>query len=106
MPKATTYNNVQNIAQTIRLNEPKTFTTAQGVTTQGFLPAVIITTMQAVAEDGGLRDMQSRTEVGAFRVTPYTPQELYTLINGTGTGAFLAGVLKTMYADATNTAVA
>ncbi len=98
MAKNDTWDNVQNLSQTIRFNDPGVL--ANG--TPGYTGVTIVTNGQAVSAGGGLRDIQKITVAGAPRATKYTPTELANMVKGSNnsTGNFLLAELTAVYTDA------
>lgn len=103
MAKNDTWDNVQNLSQTIRFNDPAQLPPdGDGHQAQGYTGITIVTNAQAISSKGGLRDIQKITVAGAPRATKYSPQELATMVKGSNnsTGNFLLAELTAVYTDA------
>lgn len=97
MAKQDSWNNVQNISQTIRFNDQ---TILNGV--PAYTGITIVTNAQATSDGGGLRDIQRTTVAGPPRPAKYTPSELANMVKGSSnsTGNFLLAELTAIYNDA------
>lgn len=92
-----TYDTLLDVSQTIRYNWPAS--DANG--NPGFKLAAIITNMKVQASaTGDVRDVQDITPVGGWQATPFSPQSVYTTVNGSTPGPLLATELKNAYTTA------
>lgn len=97
-----TYDTLLDVNQHIRYNWPDSDANGKA----GYHFAAIVTNIKSQASaTGDVRDIQTITPVGGFQATPFTPQQIYTTVNGSTPGPLLATELKTAYSDAVATVV-
>lgn len=107
MATSINYNSLLDVSQTIRYNWPASNgVDANGNAIQGFQFAAIFTDIKTQGSDGTVRDTQTITPVGGFQVTAFTPQQIFTIVNGSTAGQLLATELKNDYTKAVGTTVA
>lgn len=96
-----TYSTLLDVQQIIRYNTPGT--DANG--NNGYYVCAIVTNIKTQGSDGSVRDTQTISNVGSVQTTAFTPQQIYTTVNGSGAGPLLAAQLQTAYNEAVATAV-
>ena len=101
MAQTITYDTILDCNQVIRYNYPGT--DANG--NNGYYFAAIVTNMKTQGSDGTVRDTQTINPVGGFQTTEFTPQQIYTTVNGSTPGPLLATDLKSAYLEGINTTV-
>jgi hypothetical protein len=96
------FDTLADVSQTIRYNWPGSDSNGNA----GYHFAAIVTNIKATASaTGDVRDVQTTTPVGGFQATPFTPQNVYSTVNGSTPGPLLATELKNCYLEAVATAV-
>jgi hypothetical protein len=97
-----TYATILDCRQHLQYNVP----TTDGNGNPAYQFVVITTDIKTQGSDGSVRDIQTRTNYGGVQATPYTPQQIYTIMNTTtAAGTDLAAELKANYLMAIGTAV-
>lgn len=97
-----TYDTLLDVNQHIRYNYPGSDANGNA----GYYFAAIVTNIKAQASaTGDVRDIQTITPVGGFQTTLFTPQQIYTTVNGSTPGPLLATELKNAYNEAVATVV-
>ena len=102
MASTVIYDTLLDVNQVIRYNYPGSDANGNA----GYHFAAIVTNIKVQASaTGDVRDVQTITPVGGFQATQYTPQNIYTTVNGSTPGPLLATELKNDYLTAVGTAV-
>ena len=96
------FDTLLDVNQVIRYNQPTT--DAQGNAVFQF--ANIVTNVKCQASStGDVRDVQTINPAGGTQATAYTPQQIYSTVNGSTPGPLLAADLKAAYNEAVATVV-
>lgn len=106
LTKQITYETVTAIGTQIDYNVQSSVTDAEGVTTTQYFPAKVCIYMTGTSADGQTNPVMQESYIGTPKATPYTPQQLYTLIKSAQGLPALAPLLKSAYVAAVNVVVA
>jgi hypothetical protein len=96
MAKQTQYDDVKNILLVVRFNEPA------GEAGQKYQPVIIEARCEALTTEGAVRNVVSKTLIGAVQDAPLTLRQIYINVNKTTVGGLLANILKEAILDALN----
>ena len=106
LTKQITYETVTAIGTQIDYNAQSSVTDAEGVTTTQYYPAKVCIYMTGTSAEGQTNPVMQESYIGTPKATPYTPQQLYTLIKSAQGLPALAPLLKSAYVEAVNVVVA
>jgi hypothetical protein len=104
MAQSITYSTILDCQQRIAYGAGG-YQTTDGNGNTVYYPCALYTDIKTQGSDGSVRDTQIVNPKGNPQSTPFTPQQIYTIINSSNAGPILAADLKTAFNDATATVV-